>query len=440
MLDIPFGTDGIRGEVGIHPITSEAFMRLGYAVGTMLKDRFEHPSVIIGKDTRLSGYMLESSLQSGLLASGTDVGLLGPMPTPAIAYLTKTYYASAGGIISASHNTWSDNGVKFFSHLGTKFSETEQEQITKILQQDIKVDGKKIGKAVRHTQAIGRYIEFCKASFNRALHLNSLTIVVDTAHGATYHIASAVFKELGAKVITINDKPNGMNINHNCGSTAPEKLAKVVLEQQADIGIAFDGDGDRVILVDHKGNVIDGDEILYIIAKYYKEQHRLTNDVVIGTQMTNIGIRNALMTNGMSFIEAKVGDRFVLEEMHKNNAVLGGEGSGHIICSEHTSTGDGIIAALQILEVMRSYDESLHAISKQVTKYPQLLNNVKISPEFILEDSAIMACKHDLELAFAGKGRVLIRKSGTESLLRVMVEHIDLATAKKSMRTLLDTL
>jgi phosphoglucosamine mutase len=427
---ISFGTDGVRGKVGEHPITPEAFMQLGYAVGKMLLEKYEKPSVIIGKDTRLSGYIFESSLQAGLLSSGVDVGLLGPMPTPAIAYLTRAYGASSGAVISASHNIWSDNGVKFFSNSGTKFSDAEQGRVLQILAEKMTVDNQKLGKAIRHTQALGRYIEFCKSSFNRALNLNKLKIVLDTANGSTYHLASPVFKELGAEIILINDEPNGVNINDNCGATSTNNLSQNVQSLGADLGIAFDGDGDRVIFIDESGIKVDGDELVFIIAKYYKEQGILNNNTVVGTQMTNVGIRNEFKSLGINFIEAKVGDRFVMEEMQKNNSILGGEGSGHIICANHTSTGDGIIAALQVLEVMRSYNESLKTIVSKIHKYPQILKNVK--SQYDLANPELLQAKHQIEAEFKNNGRVLIRKSGTEDLIRVMVEHIDKKIAQKS--------
>lgn len=422
---IVFGTDGIRGEVGKRPITPDFFLKLGWAVGAVLAEEFENPSVIIGKDTRLSGYLFEASLEAGLLSAGVDVGLLGPMPTPAIAYLTSTYGASSGAIISASHNSYLDNGVKFFSNSGTKINDETQAKIEEKLQEDIHIDSKKVGKAKRYEQAVGRYIEFCKASFNRKLSLKHLTIVIDSANGATYHIAGSVFRELGAQVIEINDKPNGVNINLNCGATDTKHLQDEVLKHQADIGIAYDGDGDRVIMVDEFGEVVDGDEILFILAKYYKQQGVLSGDCVVGTQMTNLGIRASLKTLGVRFVEAKVGDRFVMEQMLHNDAILGGEGSGHIICFNHTTTGDGIIASLQIIEAMLSSGESLSTLKKQTYKYPQILKNVRFSKGFSVDDANLQNEKIKLEQQLAENGRILIRKSGTENLIRIMVEATD---------------
>lgn len=426
-----FGTDGIRGEVGKHPITAEFFLKLGWAVGKVLSEGCENPSVIIGKDTRKSGYIFESSLEAGLLSAGVDVGLLGPMPTPAIAYLTSTYGASSGAVISASHNSWTDNGVKFFASGGTKISDEMQQAIEENLQQQMRVDSQKLGKARRYEQAVGRYIEFCKASFNRKFSLKNLTIVIDTANGATYHIASSVFFELGAKVITINNEPDGVNINLNCGATNTRNLQEEVLKHKADIGIAYDGDGDRVIMVDENGEVVDGDELLFIIASYYKQQDNLKNDCVVGTQMTNLGIRNSLKNLGIRFIEAKVGDRFVMEQMQNNDSILGGEGSGHIICFNHTTTGDGIIASLQVIEAMISSGDSLKTLKNQTHKYPQILENVKFANGFSIDDKGLQSEKQTIEQEMENKGRVLIRKSGTENLIRVMVEMDNEKLAQK---------
>jgi phosphoglucosamine mutase len=426
-----FGTDGIRGEVGKYPITADFFLKLGWAVGKVLTEEFENPSVIIGKDTRLSGYLFESSLESGLLASGVDVGLLGPMPTPAIAYLTSTYGASSGAVISASHNSYVDNGVKFFGSGGTKISDEMQEKIEENLQKEMTIDSQKVGKARRYEQAIGRYIEFCKASFNRKFSLAKLKIVIDTANGATYHIAGSVFRELGAEVVMINNEPNGVNINLNCGATSTQNLQDEVLKNKANIGIAYDGDGDRVIMVDEFGEVTCGDEILFIIAKYYKSQDRLNNDCVVGTQMTNLGIRASLKNLGVRFVEAKVGDRFVMEQMQNNDSILGGEGSGHTICFNHTTTGDGIIASLQVVEAMLSSGDSLSTLKKQTIKYPQVLNNIKFANGFSENDENLQKEKLKVEQELGENGRVLIRKSGTENLLRIMVEATDKNLAEK---------
>lgn len=436
-----FGTDGIRGKVGKHPITAEFFLKIGWAVGSVLVKKYQNPSIIIGKDTRVSGYLFESALEAGFLSAGVDVGLLGPMPTPAIAYLTRTYGVSCGVVISASHNCFTDNGVKFFANDGFKLSESEQNQIEEKITENIVETGSiSVGKARRYKQAIGRYIEFCKSSFNRKLSLNKLKIVIDTANGATYHIAGSVFRELGATVILINDNPNGININHNCGATNTKDLQEQVLKNKADIGIAFDGDGDRVIMVDEKGTQVDGDELLFIIAKYYQSQDKLTNNTIVGTQMTNTGIRHSLKSLGITFIEAKVGDRFVMEQMISHNSILGGEGSGHIICLNSATSGDGIIAALQILEAMVTAQESLLELKNYARKYHQVLKNVKITGAFDLNNDKLKQQQQKIERGLNGDGKVLIRKSGTEPLIRILVEAKDFVFAEKSANLLAECL
>ena len=432
-----FGTDGIRGEVGVYPITAEFFLKLGWAVGSVLKEKFENPSVIIGKDTRLSGYLFESSLEAGLLSSGVDVGLLGPMPTPAIAYLTATYGVSSGAVISASHNAYTDNGVKFFASGGIKISNEFQQKIEEKLQQKITIDSNNVGKARRYEQAIGRYIEFCKASFNRKFILNELKIVLDCANGATYNIAGSVFRELGANITLINDEPDGKNINKNCGATDTRHLQKEVIKQQADIGIAFDGDGDRVIMVDATGEKIDGDELLFIIAKYYKQQNILKNNCVVGTQMTNLGIRDSFKSIDILFIEAKVGDRFVMDKMQINQSILGGEGSGHIICHNHTTTGDGIIASLQVIEAMMFNKKSLNFLKQQTQKYSQILENIPFDEGYDINNKNLQQKKADIEKKLKNDGRILIRKSGTENVIRVMVETKDIKITKKYIKELI---
>jgi len=440
-VDKFFGTDGIRGTVGKPPITADFLLKVGWAVGSVLTENGP-ASVIIGKDTRVSGYLSESALEAGFLSAGVNVGMLGPMPSPAIAYLTKAYGASAGVVISASHNNFQDNGVKFFSSQGVKLNDKTQKAIEKKISNPmVSVDSANIGKAVRHDQALGRYIEFCKSTFDRICNLSHLTIVVDCANGATYNIAQNVFEELGAKVIMINNQPDGYNINHNCGATDTTHLQQEVLNHEADIGIAFDGDGDRLIMVDHTGEKVDGDELVFIIAKAWKKNGTLKSSTVVGTKMSNLGMREALSDLNINFIESDVGDRYVMEQMLLNKAILGGESSGHIICLDKSTSGDGIIAALQVLEVIFKSKKSLHDLKKEMTKYPQVLINVKTNGKLDLENNenlnqALSIIKGEL----ADKGRVLIRESGTEPLVRVMVESVDLDLANKSANQLAEAL
>ena len=436
-----FGTDGIRGTVGKPPITADFILKVGWAVGSVLTENGP-ASVIIGKDTRVSGYLFESALEAGFLSAGVNVGMLGPMPSPAIAYLTKAYGASAGVVISASHNNFQDNGVKFFSSQGVKLSDKIQKAIEKKISNPmVSVGSANIGKAVRHDQALGRYIEFCKSTFNRICNLSHLTIVVDCANGATYNIAQNVFEELGAKVIMINNQPDGYNINHNCGATDTTHLQQEVLNHEADIGIAFDGDGDRLIMVDHTGEEVDGDELVFIIAKSWKKNGTLKSSTVVGTKMSNLGMREALSDLNINFIESDVGDRYVMEQMLLNKAVLGGEGSGHIICLNKSTSGDGIIAALQVLEVIFKSKKSLHDLKNEMKKYPQVLINVQTNGKLDLENheklnQVLSIVKGEL----ADKGRVLIRESGTEPLVRVMVESVDSDLANKSANQLVEAL
>ena len=440
-MDKFFGTDGIRGTVGKPPITADFLLKVGWAVGSVLTENGP-ATVIIGKDTRVSGYLFESALEAGFLSAGVNVGMLGPMPSPAIAYLTKAYGASAGVVISASHNHFEDNGVKFFSSQGIKLSEKTQQAIEKKISTPmVSVDSARIGKAFRHDQALGRYIEFCKSTFDRICNLSHLTIVVDCANGATYNIAQNVFEELGAKVIMINNQPDGYNINHNCGATDTAHLQQEVLNHEADLGIAFDGDGDRLIMVDHTGEKVDGDELVFIIAKAWKKNGTLKSSTVVGTKMSNLGMREALSGLSIKFIESDVGDRYVMEQMLLNKAILGGEGSGHIICLNKSTSGDGIIAALQVLEVMLKSNQSLYDLKKEMTKYPQVLINVETNGKLDLENhenlnQALSIIKGEL----ADKGRVLIRESGTEPLVRVMVESVDLDLANKSANQLAEAL
>jgi len=428
-----FGTDGIRGEVGKAPITADFLLKVGWAVGSVLRESGD-ASVIIGKDTRVSGYLFESALEAGFLSAGVNVGMLGPMPSPAIAYLTQAFGATAGVVISASHNPFQDNGVKFFSSKGVKLSDEIQKAIEeKISSTMVSVDSASIGKAKRYGQAVGRYIEFCKSTFDKNCNLSDLKIVIDCANGATYHIAEDVFTELGASVMMINNEPDGYNINRDCGATDTKHLQQEVLDQNADLGIAFDGDGDRLIMVDHKGEKVDGDELVFIIADAWKKNGHLKSNTVVGTKMTNLGIRDAFSDLGINFIEAEVGDRHVMDQLIKNNAVLGGEGSGHIICLNKSTSGDGIIAALQVLGVLCKSEQSLYNLKKNMNKYPQVLINIKTESEVnLVNNERLSDAVTVIESKLSDKGRVLIRKSGTEPLIRVMVESIDSDLANES--------
>ncbi len=419
-----FGTDGIRGEIGKPPMTPDFALKLGWAAGKVLAND-GRSLVLIGKDTRISGYMLESALQAGLVAAGVDIRLLGPMPTPAVAYLTRTFRASVGIVISASHNPYQDNGVKFFSSEGTKLADEIEEQIETYLDQKIAVvASNKLGKAERIVDAAGRYIEFCKRALPSHTALNGLRIVVDCANGATYHIAPNVFIELGADVISIAAEPDGININKNCGATSLDSLQTAVIQHKADLGIALDGDGDRLMMVDHKGEVVDGDEALAIIT-----QHRLekgaSGEHIVGTLMSNLGLEQAVQRMGLNFHRANVGDRYVMQIMNETNAILGGEGSGHIIIHDRIPTGDGIIAALQVLSAVIESGKNLHELKQVMTKYPQTLVNVRVETEVDLQNNAIQQAVTKVEQQLAHRGRVLLRKSGTEPLVRVMVEGED---------------
>ena len=433
-----FGTDGIRGEVGKSPITADVLLKVGWAVGSVLKEQNENASVIIGKDTRVSGYLFESALEAGFLSAGVNVGMLGPMPSPAIAYLTQAFGATAGVVISASHNPFQDNGVKFFSSKGVKLSDDTQKAIEKKISMPMtSVDSASIGKAKRYEQAVGRYIEFCKSTFDKSCDLSNLNIVIDCANGATYHIAEDVFTELGASVSMINNSPDGYNINRDCGATDTKHLQKVVLENNADLGIAFDGDGDRLIMVDHKGHQVDGDELVFIIANAWKESGDLKSKTVVGTKMTNLGIQSAFADAGISFIEADVGDRHVMNQLIKHKAVLGGEGSGHIICLNKSTSGDGIIAALQVLEVMSKTGKNLNDLKSRFTKYPQVLINIKTKSKVSLQgESKLTQAVNSIESKLSNTGRILIRESGTEALIRVMVESANYKLAKDSAEEL----
>ncbi|KJV07588.1 phosphoglucosamine mutase [Methylocucumis oryzae] len=417
-----FGTDGIRGKVGEHPITADFLLKLGWAAGQVFANE-GHDFILVGKDTRISGYMFESALEAGLTAAGMNARMLGPMPTPGIAYLTRTLRAQAGIVISASHNPYYDNGIKFFSSQGAKLPDETEEKIEYYLDLPMTTaESSKLGKAKRIVDAPGRYIEFCKASISPNLDFNKLKIVVDCAHGATYHIAPHVFAEVGANVIAIGTTPNGLNINDGCGATKPDLLVQTVLAQQADLGIALDGDGDRVIMVDHKGEVVDGDELIYIIAKAKLAAGQMTGPV-IGTLMTNLGMEHSLNQLGIQLIRAKVGDRYVMEMINKHQSVLGGENSGHIICLDKTTTGDGIIAALQVLAEIQTSGKTLHELKKGMQKYPQVLINLKTAKKINLEhNELVQAAIKSTESKLGEQGRVLLRASGTEPLIRVMVE------------------
>lgn len=417
-----FGTDGIRGLVGEFPITPDFMLKLGWAAGCVLMDRFSGPNMIlIGKDTRISGYMFESALQAGLINAGVDVGLLGPMPTPGVAYLTRTFQAQAGIVISASHNSYVDNGIKFFSGNGTKLPDDIELLIEEQLEKPM-VTAERLGKARRITDASGRYIEFCKGTMPWGFSLQGLQIVLDCAHGATYNIAPSVFTELGAKVVPLFVEPNGTNINRSCGSTKPEALQEHVVEVGADLGIAFDGDGDRVIFVDHKGELVDGDELLYIIAAH-QQQYGGGCDGVAGTLMSNFGFELGLKELGVPFGRAKVGDRYVIEMMRDKGWSLGGENSGHIVCSNVTTTGDGIIAALQVLLAITTLGVPLHKAKKGMQKLPQTMINVHMAKRIdVNADATIQSAVAQIESRLAGTGRVLLRPSGTEPVVRVMVE------------------
>ncbi|NVK23639.1 MAG: phosphoglucosamine mutase [Gammaproteobacteria bacterium] len=419
-----FGTDGIRGYVGKGPITPEFALKLGWAAGKVFANHGTK-RVLIGKDTRISGYMLETALESGLIAAGVDAGLLGPMPTPAISYLTKTFRADAGIVISASHNPYYDNGIKFFSKDGTKLPDEMELEMERMLEQEMTcVSSEDLGKAFRINDAAGRYIEFCKSRFAPE-SLKGMKIVVDTANGATYHIAPNVLKELGADVIPIFNQPDGLNINDECGATNTKALQKIVLAEGADVGLALDGDGDRIIMVDEKGVEVDGDELVFIIARHALKQGEL-NGGVVGTLMSNLGLEVALKNLSIPFKRANVGDRYVMELLKENNWSIGGEGSGHVINLKHIPTGDGIVSAIQILAAMVETDMKLSELKAGMEKYPQVLINVRVgTSKYPLEVDEVKLAISDAEKELGDDGRILIRKSGTEPLIRVMTEGKD---------------
>mgnify|MGYP003562989445 FL=1 len=426
-----FGTDGVRGKVGTYPITPDFALKLGWAAGKVLASQGSR-TVLIGKDTRISGYMLESALEAGLAAAGLTAAFTGPMPTPAVAYLTRTFRLEAGIVISASHNPYYDNGIKFFSSQGTKLPDDIEEAIEAMLDQPMDcVESADLGKASRISDAAGRYIEFCKSTFPAHLGLDGYKIVVDCANGATYHIAPNVLRELGAEVIEIGTDPNGININEKCGATDVKALQEKVLETKADVGLAYDGDGDRIMMVDHLGNKVDGDQILFIIAREALRSGQLKGGVV-GTLMSNMSLEIALKMLGVPFLRANVGDRYVLEKMVEHNWTLGGENSGHIIIADKNTTGDGIIASLAVLSAMVQHRLSLNELASAVKLFPQVLINVRFAGgDNPLESEAVKAVAADVEKRLEGKGRILLRKSGTEPLIRVMVECEDGALAKQ---------
>ena len=426
-----FGTDGVRGKVGTYPITPDFALKLGWAAGKVLASQGSR-TVLIGKDTRISGYMLESALEAGLAAAGLTAAFTGPMPTPAVAYLTRTFRLEAGIVISASHNPYYDNGIKFFSSQGTKLPDDIEEAIEAMLDQPMDcVESADLGKASRISDAAGRYIEFCKSTFPAHLGLDGYKIVVDCANGATYHIAPNVLRELGAEVIEIGTDPNGININEKCGATDVKALQEKVLETKADVGLAYDGDGDRIMMVDHLGNKVDGDQILFIIAREALRSGQLKGGVV-GTLMSNMSLEIALKMLGVPFVRANVGDRYVLEKMVEHSWTLGGENSGHIIIADKNTTGDGIIASLAVLSAMVQHRLSLNELASAVKLFPQVLINVRFAGgDNPLESEAVKAVAADVEKCLEGKGRILLRKSGTEPLIRVMVECEDGVLAKQ---------
>ncbi len=435
-----FGTDGIRGRVGEHPITPDFMLKLGWAAGKVFaKTDRGRSKILIGKDTRISGYMFEAALEAGLTAAGVDINLLGPMPTPAVAYLTRTFHAQAGIVISASHNPFHDNGIKFFSGDGSKLPDEIEFAIEEYLEREITtVDSQFIGKASRINDAGGRYIEYCKSTIPSDIKLTGLKIVVDCAHGSTYNIAGNVFMELGATVKIIGSSPDGLNINDGCGSTAPERLVREVLAEKADLGIAFDGDGDRVVMVDHLGNIVDGDEILYVIARD-RRRRNVGFGGVVGTVMSNLGLQLGLEALDIPFTRVSVGDRYVMSALKERGWQLGGESSGHVICLDVASTGDGIVSALQALYAVVSCNTSLYELRNKMSKFPQTMINVRVAgkPD-LANNAAVVAAVAAVEGRLGRKGRVLLRPSGTEPVVRVMVEGEDAALVAQLARELAD--
>jgi len=436
-----FGTDGVRGAVGEAPITPEFVMRLGYAAGEVLVERSsipagQHPAVLIGKDTRISGYMLEAALEAGFTAAGVNVMLTGPLPTPGIAYLTRALRLQAGIVISASHNPYQDNGIKFFSSDGGKLPDDVESRIEALLDQPLKCRASKdLGRASRITDADGRYIEFCKSTIPNALDLRGMRMVVDCAHGAAYHVAPKVFHELGAEVIAIGTEPNGFNINDRVGATHPKTLAATVLRENADVGIALDGDGDRLMMVDGAGRVYDGDQLLYVIAKDRSRQGPVAG--VVGTLMSNFALERAMQREGIGFERAKVGDRYVMELLQERGWLIGGENSGHILCLDKHSAGDGIISALQVLAAMRAQGTGLDRLAGALQLFPQKLINVRVDRSVNwLEHPSVIEARKAAEAKLGARGRVLLRPSGTEPVLRVMVEGEDQSEVESLARAI----
>jgi len=419
-----FGTDGIRGPVGTPPITADFVLKLGWAAGKTFSPS-GGGNILIGKDTRISGYLFESALEAGLASAGVHVTMLGPMPTPAVAYLTRAVSADAGIVISASHNPFSDNGIKFFSSEGRKLPDEVELEIERLIDEPMTtVASADLGKADRMNDAVGRYVEFCKTTFPKSLNLKQMKLVVDCAHGATYKIAPAVFQELGAQVIAIGCSPDGLNINEGFGATSPEALAERVVQEGADLGIALDGDGDRLVMVDHLGEVVDGDELLLIIALHQQAKGLLTGGVV-GTLMSNLGLEVALKDRGIAFARAQVGDRYVVAKLLQEGWHLGGEGSGHILCLDQATTGDGVVSALQVLRAITDQGKTLADLKGAMTKFPQVMINVPANSAKVMENNAVQSAVRDVGAVLGDKGRVLLRPSGTEPLIRVMVEGED---------------
>ncbi|HAB45202.1 MAG TPA: phosphoglucosamine mutase [Gammaproteobacteria bacterium] len=419
-----FGTDGIRGPVGTPPITADFVLKLGWAAGKTFSPS-GGGNILIGKDTRISGYLFESALEAGLASAGVHVTMLGPMPTPAVAYLTRAVSADAGIVISASHNPFSDNGIKFFSSEGRKLPDEVELEIERLIDEPMTtVASADLGKADRMNDAVGRYVEFCKTTFPKSLNLKQMKLVVDCAHGATYKIAPAVFQELGAQVIAIGCSPDGLNINEGFGATSPEALAERVVQEGADLGIALDGDGDRLVMVDHLGEVVDGDELLLIIALHQQAKGLLTGGVV-GTLMSNLGLEVALKDRGIDFARAQVGDRYVVAKLLQEGWHLGGEGSGHILCLDQATTGDGVVSALQVLRAITDQGKTLAELKGAMTKFPQVMINVPANSAKVMENNAVQSAVRDVDAVLGDKGRVLLRPSGTEPLIRVMVEGED---------------
>jgi phosphoglucosamine mutase len=421
-----FGTDGIRGQVGQAPITADFMLRLGHAVGRVLRRQGATPTVLIGKDTRVSGYMIESALEAGFASAGVHVLLSGPLPTPGVAYLTRALRLDLGVVISASHNPFADNGIKFFSARGEKLPDEWEREVEQALAEEPHwVDAANLGKARRLDDASGRYVEFCKSTFAPELSLKGLKVVVDAAHGAAYQVAPAVFHELGAQVVRIGCAPDGFNINEGVGATAPQGLVEAVLAQQADYGVALDGDADRLLLVDRDGSVFDGDQLLYVMALDRVWQGKPPRGVV-GTLMTNMGVEQSLARQGIELVRAKVGDRYVLEELGRRGWLLGGEGSGHLLALDCHSTGDGLVSALQVLQAVMRQGRSLKALLEDVVLFPQVLLNVRLVPGSDWSGSSrVIAARSEVDRRLAGQGRVLLRASGTEPVVRVMVEAAD---------------